>query len=82
MWRLDNLAATRKNFGGKTVSENIKVFTDEELLILSDGIRSLVANADKASQLVKNKDVHKIISEEMQKYSDLEVKVCMMMGKI
>lgn len=64
------------------MGENKEVFTDEELLILSNGIRSLVANADKALQLVKNKDVHRIISEEMQKYSDLEVKVCMMMGKI
>jgi len=64
------------------MDENIEVFTDEELLILSDGIRSLVANADKALHLVKNKDVHRIISEEMQKYSDLDAKICMMMGKI
>lgn len=64
------------------MDENKEVFTDEELLILSDGIRSLVANADKASHLVKNKDVHRIISEEMQKYSDLDAKLCMMMGKI
>lgn len=63
------------------MSENKGCFTDEELLILSDGIRSLVANADKALHLVKNKDVHRIISDEMQKYSDLDAKLCMMMGK-
>jgi len=64
------------------MGENKGCFTDEELLILSEGIRSLVANANKALHLVKNKDVHRIITEKMQEYSDLDAKVCMMMGKI
>ncbi len=63
------------------MGENIDFFTNEELLILSEGIRALAANADEALKLVKNKDVHRIISEEMQKYSDLDARLCMMMGK-
>lgn len=70
-----------KNSDEKSMSENVECFTDEELLLLSDGILSLAANAEKALHLVKNKDVHRIISQEMQKYSDLNAKLCGMMGK-
>lgn len=64
------------------MNENMEYFTDEELLILSDGILALVADAEEALRLVKNRDVHGIISQEMQRYSDLNAKVCGMMGKI
>lgn len=64
------------------MNENIGYFTDAELLMLSDGILALVANAEEALRLVKNKDIHGIISQEMQRYSDLNAKVCSMMGKV
>lgn len=64
------------------MNENMEYFTDEELLMLSDGILALVANAEEALRLVKNREVHGIISQEMQRYSDLNAKVCGMMGKV
>lgn len=64
------------------MNENIGYFTDAELLMLSDGILALVANAEEALRLVRNKDIHGIISQEMQRYSDLNAKVCSMMGKV
>lgn len=64
------------------MNENMESFTDEELLLLCDGILALVANAEDALRLVKGKDVHEAISRQMQRYSDLHSKVCMMMGKI
>jgi len=82
VWRLDNLAATRNILKEKSMGENIEAFTDGELLVLSEGIRSLVANADKALRLVRDEDVHRVISQKLQEYSDLDVKLCMMMGKI
>ena len=63
------------------MNENMENFTDEELLILCEGIRVLAANAEEAMRLVKSKDVHEAISQHMQKYIDLDVKVCSMMGK-
>lgn len=63
------------------MNENMESFTDEELLLLCDGIHALVANAEDALRLVKNKDVHEAISQQMQKYSDLNAKLCGMMGK-
>ena len=60
------------------MNENMESFTDEELLILCDGIRALGANAEEAMRLVKSKDVHEAISQQMQRYSDLHVKVCSM----
>lgn len=57
-------------------------FTDEELILLSDGILALVANAEEASRLVKDKGIQAMLSQKMQEYSDLEAKVCMMMGKV
>lgn len=62
------------------MNEKMECFTDAELLILSDGILALVANAEEALRLVRGKDVHGLISQQMQEYSDLEAKVCMMMG--
>ena len=64
------------------MNESTKCFTDEELLILSDGIRALMVNVDKALSLVKNKEVHQIMSEESWKYSNLQAKICGMMGKV
>lgn len=64
------------------MNENMGCFTDEEILILSDGVLALVANAEEALRLVKNKDVHGIMSQEMQKYSDLNAKLYSMMGKV
>lgn len=64
------------------MNENIGYFTDAELLMLSDGILALVANAEEALRLVRNKDIHGIISQEMQRYSDLNAKLYSMMGKV
>lgn len=64
------------------MNENIGYFTDAELLMLSDGILALVANAEEALRLIRNKEVHGIMSQEMQRYSDLNAKLCGMMGKI
>lgn len=64
------------------MNENIKCFTDEELLLLCDGILALVANAEEALRLVKNKDVQGAISQQMQRYSNLNAKLCGMMGKL
>lgn len=61
---------------------NVECFSDAELLMLSDGILALMANAEEALRLVKNKDVHGIISQEMQRYSDLNAKLCGMMGEV
>lgn len=41
------------------MNKNMEYFTDEELVMLSDGILALVANAEEALRLVRNKDVHK-----------------------
>ena len=64
------------------MSENTKCFTDEELLILSEGIQALEERADKALLLIKNKEVHRIMNEVSCKYCELHVKLCMMMGKV
>ena len=61
------------------MNENMESFTDEELLLLCDGILALVANAEEALLLVKSKDVHKAISQQMERYSELHAKVCGMM---
>ena len=61
------------------MNENTECFTDEELLLLCDGILALVANAEEAMRLVKSKDVHEAISQQMERYCDLHVKVCSMM---
>lgn len=62
------------------MNEKMECFTDAELLILSDGILALVANAEEALRLVKDKGIQAMLSQKMQEYSDLEAKVCMMMG--
>lgn len=64
------------------MNENVGHFTDEELLLLSEGILSLIHNADKGLALIKNHAVHEIMAEEMQKYTDLNAKLCMMMGQV
>lgn len=63
------------------MNENMENFTDEELLLLCDGILALVENAEEALRLIKSKDVHEAISKQMQRYSDLHAKLCGMMGK-
>ncbi len=63
------------------MNENMESFTDEELLLLCDGILALVANAEEALHLVKGKDVHEAISRQMERYSNLNAKLCGMMGK-
>ena len=61
------------------MNENMENFTDEELLLLCDGIRALGANAEEAMRLVKGKAVHEAISKQMERYIELHVKVCSMM---
>lgn len=62
------------------MGENEKCFSEEELLILCDGIMALEEKAEKALSLIKSKEVHKIMSEELWKYSELRAKLCVMMG--
>ena len=61
------------------MDETAKTFTDEELLILCDGIKALEERAEQALSLIKNKEVHRIMDEETWKYSDLRAKLYGMM---
>lgn len=63
------------------MNENTKNFTDEELLLLSDGIKALGGRAEQALSLVQNEEVHRIMNEEAWKYCELQAKLCGMMGK-
>ena len=58
------------------MDENTKSFTDEELLILCDGIKALEERTEQALLLTKNKEVHRILDEESWKYSNLQAKLC------
>ena len=58
------------------MDESTKFFTDEELLLLCDGIKALKERTDQALSLIKNKEVHRIMDEEAWKYSDLQAKLC------
>nr|WP_304709564.1 hypothetical protein [uncultured Acetatifactor sp.] len=64
------------------MDENVGCFTEEELLILSEEILSLIQNADKGLALIKNQAVHEIMANELQRYADLNAKLCMMMGQL
>ena len=64
------------------MDENTKPFTNEELLLLCEGIKALEERTEQVLSLTKNKEVHKIMNEEAWKYSELHVKLCMMMGII
>lgn len=61
---------------GKTVS-----FTYDELTMLSDGILSMMENTSKAMVLIKNSKAHDILKKELEKYRQLNNKVCDMMGE-
>ena len=61
------------------MNETTKSFTDEELLLLCDGIKALEERTDQALSLIKNKEVHRIMDEESWKFSNLHAKLCGMM---
>ena len=61
-----------ERIGENGMDENVGCFTEEELLILSEGILSLI----------QNQAVHEIMANELQRYTDLNAKVCMMMGQL
>jgi hypothetical protein len=61
---------------GKTVS-----FTRDELIMLSDGILSMMENTNKALALIKSSEAHNILEKELEKYRQLNNKVCGMMGE-
>ena len=65
-----------------SMDETAKYFTDEELLLLCDGIKALEERAEQALSLIQNKEVHRIMNEEAWKYSNLQAKICGMMGKV
>lgn len=71
-----------ERIGENGMDENVGCFTEEELLILSEGILSLIQNADNGLALIKNQAVHEIMANELQRYTDLNAKVCMMMGQL
>lgn len=60
----------------KTVS-----FTYDELTMLSDGILSMMENTSKAMALIKSSEAHAILKKELEKYRQLNNKVCDMMGE-
>ena len=57
------------------MSEGTKCFTDQELLLLCDGIKALEERTEQALSLIKNKEVHRIMEEESWKYSELHAKL-------
>ena len=56
---------------GKTVS-----FTRDELIMLSDGILSMMENTSKAMALIKNSEAHEILEKELERYCQLNNKIC------
>ena len=56
-------------------------FTRDELTMLSDGILSMMENTSKAMDLIKSSEAHDILSKELEKYRQLNNKICDMMGE-
>lgn len=60
---------------GKTGS-----FTYDELIMLSDGILSMMENTNKALALIKSSEAHEILEKELERYCQLNNKICDMMA--
>ena len=56
-----------------------QLFTDDELYILSDGILALMENINKACQLVTDKQSIDSLRTALDKYQELNRKICNMM---
>lgn len=56
-------------------------FTDEELIMLSNGILALIHNANTAKTLVADSNTHAAIEEEINKLVILNSKICREMEK-
>lgn len=56
-------------------------FTRDELIMLSNGILSMMENTNKALALIKSSEAHDILSKELDRYCQLNNKVCDMMGE-
>lgn len=56
-------------------------FTDEELVILSNGILALIHNAGVAKTLVTDSNTYVAIDEEINKLVTLNSKICRRMEK-
>ena len=63
------------------MDEKTGSFTYDELIMLSDGILSMMENTNKALALIKSSEVYDILSKELEKYRQLNNKICDMMGE-
>lgn len=50
-------------------------FTQEELIILSDGLLALMNNVYKAQKLIRNEKIREELDREVDKYQELNLKV-------
>ena len=62
------------------MDEKTGSFTYDELIMLSDGILSMMENTNKALALIKSSEAHDILSNELKRYCELNYKICDMMG--
>ena len=63
------------------MNERKDSFTHDELIMLSNGILSMMENTNKALALIKSSEAYDILSKELDRYCQLNNKVCDMMGE-
>lgn len=61
------------------MNERTGGFTHGELVMLSNGILFMMENTSKAMDLIKSSEAHDILSKELDRYCQLNNKVCDMM---
>ena len=63
------------------MKEKSESFTCEELEMLSDGILSMMENINRAMTLTKNLEIHKLMTNDLEKCCVLNNKITRMMGE-
>lgn len=61
------------------MNERVGSFTHDELIMLSNGILSMMENTSKAMDLIKSSEAYDILEKELERYRQLNNKVCDMM---
>ena len=61
------------------MNERTGCFTHDELTMLSDGILSMMENTGKAMAMIKSSEAHDILEKELERYCQLNNKICDMM---
>ena len=56
-------------------------FTKEELVILSNGLLALINNICEAEKLIYDGKIRETLDKEMEKYQELNYKVCELWGE-